>query len=97
MGAYFLYDPVVIGVWYRGIPIQQNVKDNISQDAVVIILGFNLPKVEFSYSYDFTVSELGPASGGTHELALKYKLAIQTGAKHKRKQKFIPCPTFNRK
>jgi len=97
VGAYFLYDPVVIGVWYRGIPIQQNVKDNISQDAVVVILGFNLAQVEFSYSYDFTVSDLGPASGGTHELALKYKLAIQTGAKHKRKQKFIPCPTFNRK
>jgi type IX secretion system PorP/SprF family membrane protein len=97
IGAYFLYDPIVIGVWYRGIPIQQNVKDNISQDAVVIILGFNLAKVEFSYSYDFTVSELGPGSGGTHELALKYKMAIQTSSRHKRKQKFIPCPTFNRK
>jgi len=97
VGAYFLYDPIVIGVWYRGIPVQQNVKDNISQDAVVVILGFNLAQVEFSYSYDFTISDLGPASGGTHELALKYKLAIQTSAKHKRKQKFIPCPTFNRK
>jgi type IX secretion system PorP/SprF family membrane protein len=97
VGAYFLYDPISIGVWYRGIPIQQNVKDNISQDAVVVILGFNLTKFEFSYSYDFTVSELGPGSGGTHELAMKYKLAIQMGGKHKRKQKFIPCPTFNRK
>lgn len=98
VGAYFLYDPVVIGLWYRGIPIQQNVKDNISQDAVVIILGFNLPKIEFSYSYDMTVSELGPGSGGTHELAMKYKLAINTNsARHKKRQKFIPCPTFHSK
>jgi type IX secretion system PorP/SprF family membrane protein len=90
VGAYFLYDPISIGLWYRGIPITQNVKDNISQDAVVVILGFNLERIELSYSYDFTVSELGPTSGGTHELAMKYKLAIV-------KEKFIPCPTFYQK
>jgi type IX secretion system PorP/SprF family membrane protein len=94
VGAYFLYDPISIGLWYRGIPVQQNAKDNISQDAVVVILGFNFTHIEFAYSYDFTVSELGPASGGTHELALKYKLHIYP-SKHKHKQKFIPCPTFN--
>lgn len=97
LGLYFLYDPVMIGVWYRGIPIEQNVKDNISQDAVVIILGFQFEKVEVSYSYDFTVSELGPMAGGTHEVALKYKLGIQMHAKTKKREKFIPCPTFIQK
>jgi type IX secretion system PorP/SprF family membrane protein len=97
IGLHFLYDPVMIGVWYRGIPIQQNVKDNISQDAVVIILGFQFEKVEIGYSYDFTVSELGPISGGAHEIALKYKLGIQMQAKTKKKEKFIPCPTFIKK
>lgn len=95
VGAYFLYDPIVLGVWYRGIPIEQNVKDNISQDAAVLILGFQLPKMEITYSYDFTVSELGPVSGGTHEIALKYKLAISTTSHAKRKGEIIPCPTFN--
>ncbi|NOT73715.1 MAG: type IX secretion system membrane protein PorP/SprF [Cyclobacteriaceae bacterium] len=95
VGAYFLYDPIVMGVWYRGIPIEQNVKDNISQDAAVVILGFQLTKVEVMYSYDFTVSELGPVSGGTHEIALKYKLAIQMNSHAKKREKFIPCPTFN--
>jgi type IX secretion system PorP/SprF family membrane protein len=97
LGLHFLYDPVMIGVWYRGIPIQQNVKDNISQDAVVIILGFQFEKVEIGYSYDFTVSELGPISGGAHEIALKYKLGIQMQAKTKKKEKYIPCPTFIKK
>lgn len=96
VGAYFLYDPIMIGLWYRGIPIEQNVKDNISQDAVVVILGFNLERIELAYSYDFTVSELGPASGGTHEIALKYKVAIVHNPRHKKKEKFIPCPTFTR-
>ena len=96
LGAYFLYEPVVLGVWYRGIPLRQNVNDNLSHDAVVVILGFQMPKVEVTYSYDFTVSELGAISGGTHEIALKYKLAIQMRARtNTRDKKLIPCPTFN--
>jgi type IX secretion system PorP/SprF family membrane protein len=94
IGTYFLYEPVVIGLWYRGIPLKQNVKDNVSHDAVVIILGFQLEKVELSYSYDLTVSELGSSSGGAHELAVKYKLNVAAHAKSKKKEKFIPCPTF---
>jgi type IX secretion system PorP/SprF family membrane protein len=96
LGTYFLYEPVVVGVWYRGIPIQQNTLDNVSQDAVVVVLGFQLTRFEISYSYDLTVSELGPSSGGTHELALKFKVDLATQVKAKKKQKFIPCPTFNK-
>lgn len=94
IGTYFLYEPIVVGLWYRGIPVTQNVKDNISQDAVVIILGFQLSKFDLSYSYDLTVSELGPIAGGAHELALKFKLNVDNPAKSKKKEKFIPCPTF---
>lgn len=97
LGLHFLYDPVMIGLWYRGIPIQQNVNDNISQDAIVLVLGFQFEKLEIGYSYDFTVSELGPMSGGSHEISLKYKLGIQMQAKVKKKEKFIPCPTFIKK
>lgn len=97
LGLHFLYDPVMIGVWYRGIPIKQNVKDNLSRDAVVIVLGFNFEKLEIGYSYDLTVSELGPISGGSHEVALKYKLGIDMHAKAKKKEKYIPCPTFIKK
>lgn len=94
VGTYFFYEPVVVGLWYRGIPVSQNVKDNISQDAVVVILGFQLQKIELSYSYDLTVSELGPLAGGAHEVALKFKVNIDNPAKTKKKEKFIPCPTF---
>jgi type IX secretion system PorP/SprF family membrane protein len=94
LGAYFLYDPLVIGLWYRGIPVKQNVADNVSHDAAVVILGFQLTKFELMYSYDLTVSELGPASGGAHEIAIKYKLNVSSSVKTKKKEKFIPCPTF---
>ena len=97
VGIHFLYDPIMMGVWYRGIPLQQNVRDNISQDAMVVILGFQFEKVELGYSYDFTVSELGPISGGAHEVAIKYKLEMAAQVKTKRKDKFITCPTFIKK
>lgn len=96
VGFSFLYEPIMIGVWYRGIPIQQNVNDNINQDALVLILGFQFQKLEVGYSYDFTVSNLGPISGGTHEVSVRYKLAIRTHEKSKKKERFIPCPTFNK-
>ncbi|HRX01396.1 MAG TPA: type IX secretion system membrane protein PorP/SprF, partial [Cyclobacteriaceae bacterium] len=86
-----------IGLWYRGIPIKQNVVDNMSRDAVVVILGFQFEKIEMGYSYDFTVSELGAISGGTHEVSLQYKLDIQTQTRSKKKQRYIPCPTFNKR
>ena len=95
IGAYFLYEPIVVGLWYRGIPIQQEVKDHMSRDAVVVILGFQLPKLEIMYSYDLTVSDLGSTSGGTHEIALKYKLEIVHNANTKKRGKLIPCPTFH--
>ncbi|MEQ8302117.1 MAG: type IX secretion system membrane protein PorP/SprF [Cyclobacteriaceae bacterium] len=97
VGAYFLYDPVVIGLWYRGIPVKENTVGNLSQDAAVVILGFQFDQFELTYSYDFTISELGPISGGTHEVALQYKVSIQTNSRSKKKQKYIPCPTFNKK
>lgn len=97
LGLHFLYDPVMLGVWYRGIPVQQNVKDNLSQDAIVVVLGFHFQKLEIGYSYDFTVSELGPGSGGSHEVAVKYLLDFALQGKTKKKEKFIPCPSFIKK
>lgn len=96
LGTYFYYEPVVIGLWYRGIPIQQNLKDNISHDAVVVVLGFQLESVELSYSYDVTVSELGPISGGAHEVGVKFKVELATQVKKRKRERFIPCPTFGK-
>lgn len=95
LGTYFFYEPVVVGLWYRGIPVQQNAKDNISQDAVVVVLGFQLSNVEVSYSYDVTVSELGPISGGAHEIGLKFKIELATQVKKRKRERYIPCPTFS--
>jgi type IX secretion system PorP/SprF family membrane protein len=94
LGLHFLYEPVMIGLWYRGIPIKQNAIENVSQDAMAIILGMQFSYLEIGYSYDFTISELGPIAGGAHEVSLQYRFDIEMSRKVKKKDKFIPCPTF---
>jgi type IX secretion system PorP/SprF family membrane protein len=97
VGAYLLYEPIIFGLWFRGIPLLKNTDNNPRRDAAVIILGFQLNRFEIVYSYDFTISELGPVSGGAHEIAMKYRFEIAAHSKTKKPQKFIPCPTFIRK
>lgn len=96
VGLHFMYSPIMIGAWYRGIPIQQNAKDNTSQDALVLILGMQFDNLEIGYSYDFTISELSAVSGGAHEVSVKYSIDIAIRNKTKHKDKFIPCPTFTK-
>ena len=61
---------------------------------VPLILGMQFNAMELGYSYDFTISDLGNVSGGAHEFSIRYDLDVMTRSKIKRKDKFIPCPTF---
>lgn len=94
LGLHFLYDPIMIGLWYRGIPLKQNVEDRVNQDAVVIILGLRFKNLDVGYSYDFTTSQLNLLSGGAHEVSIKYEFETFRRDKVRKRDKFIPCPTF---
>jgi len=94
IGFQFNYNPIMVGLFYRGIPIQQNEADNMSHDAVAFMFGLEFDKWDLAYSYDITVSELGVNAGGAHELSLMYNLTVQKRRRIKRKEKFVPCPTF---
>lgn len=96
-GAYLLYEPIIFGLWYRGIPLRHTANKSPNQDAAVIILGFQFLRFDLTYSYDFTISSLGPVSGGAHEIAIKYHVDLGVHQKAKKKDKFIPCPSFIRK
>ncbi len=95
LGFHFLYEPVMVGFWYRGLPLKQSVDDNVNQDAAVLSLGMRLNTFELSYSYDFTISRFSTASGGAHEVAVIYHFEASVNpGKVRRKDKLIPCPTF---
>jgi type IX secretion system PorP/SprF family membrane protein len=92
VGFNWHYNPISAGLWYRGLHVTNEGDDSFTRDALIFIFGLTLPDFDVNYSYDFTVSGLGADSGGAHEISLIFNFEVKL--KKKRKEKFIPCPTF---
>lgn len=94
LGINLVYDPVLIGLWYRGLPIDRNYAGKINQDALIFMLGLNLKGLEIGYSYDLSISEMTGHSGGSHEISIVYQFQGLNPRKVRRKDKFLPCPNY---
>lgn len=87
LGFYWNYEPIVLGIWYRGIPL---IKHNKINDAIVFLVGYKTDRYNIGYSYDFTTSKLITSSGGAHEISLSFTFSKPD--KRKRTKKMVPCP-----
>lgn len=94
VGLHFNYNPIMVGLWYRGIPVQKNASQRINHDAITGLFGLRFKEIDIGYSYDFTISQLGFASGGAHELSMIYHFDVYKKTRKRRNEKFIPCPTW---
>ena len=74
--------PLLMGFGYRGLP-----PDGV--DALIVTVGVAFNNIAFGYSYDFTVSKLGAATGGSHEITLR--IEFNEGGKNQQRSE-IPCP-----
>ncbi|GAA5036873.1 hypothetical protein GCM10011506_32560 [Marivirga lumbricoides] len=93
LGINWHYNPISAGVWYRGVPFGKAENSNIyDRDALIFMFGLKFPDFEVGYSYDFTISDIGDASGGAHEISIVYDFVAKF--KKKRKERFLPCPSF---
>ncbi len=54
------------------------------QDAIVGMFGMKFNSLEFSYSYDMTMSNIKTYSNGSHEIHLIYRLEKQNGLKSRK-------------
>lgn len=99
IGVNYHIDPVSVGVFYRGKPFQKSVINSITQDAVILALGMYFKNFNIGYSYDFTVSELGTASGGAHEVSLIYEFSSKPAGRSVKKNTslFLARPSTVRK
>jgi type IX secretion system PorP/SprF family membrane protein len=92
MGTYFIYQYLMTGVWYRGIPFKKYQSDLQNNEAIVGLVGLMFRSLSVSYSYDFTVSRLKPAAArGAHEINITY---VPKPSKRVKTMKRLPCPTF---
>ena len=93
LGIYLLYDHLITGVWYRGIPLFKHYRKHLqNNESFVALIGWRINALSISYSYDITLSKLAPVNtGGSHEINVTY---IFRKTKKNKVTKKIPCPDF---
>ncbi len=90
LGLYFYKDPIIFGVWYRGIPLVTSQ----AGDAIIGLIGIKTKQLHIGYSYDFTISSLIGSTGGAHEISLVYEFNNLSLGQLKKRIRAIPCPEF---
>ncbi len=90
IGLYYYKDPLIFGLWYRGIPLVTSQ----AGDAIIGLVGIKTSQLHIGYSYDFTISNLISSSAGAHEVSLVYEFTSFTIGSQKKRIRAIPCPEF---
>jgi len=96
VGTYLTLAPLVIGVWYRNIPIGLPTVEKLdTRESMTGLIGFRKDKFAIGYSYDFTLSNLAP-SGGAHEITLSYVFGFNLfpNKYDKSLSRSLACPKF---
>ncbi len=95
VGVYWLKTPLVLGIWYRGIPLLKSYQAGyMNNDALILLAGYRFKDVQLGYSYDFTISRLISSTGGAHEISIMYEFLQDKRLKKKRRKVMVPCPKF---
>jgi len=92
IGTYIQRGPAMVGIWYRGLGgFKPDESGRPSSSAIALMVGVEVDKYRFGYSYDMDISRLSGTSGGAHEISLVVELP--------RKQKYgkarqLPTPRY---
>lgn len=92
LGLYFTWEPVIFGLWYRGIPVKVAEESITNSESLVFMFGITKKKLTIGYSFDYTISGLGIASGGAHEVSIAYTFKWGDPRKPSRDVRELKCP-----
>ena len=92
IGLYYNYSPIIVGLWYRGIPLKSYEKDFNNHESLIVLIGLEYSnQLRIGYSYDITISKLTMSSGGSHEISVIYEWPKKRKQSYRRR---IACPKF---
>jgi type IX secretion system PorP/SprF family membrane protein len=94
LGINWAYQPLWVGAYYRGLPLLNSVEGINNQDALILLLGLSTPYFNFGYTYDWSLSRIVSATGGSHEVSLTIMWDRPEPRRKKKKQRALPCPVF---
>lgn len=91
IGVYLTLEPVILGTWYRGLPVGgfQNTRNS---EALIVMFGLVMGRTTMAYSFDYTLSDLGIDTGGAHEISIKYAFNLNDPRKPPREVRELKCP-----
>lgn len=94
IGAAFQYHELILGGWYRGIPLKKYQSTIQNNESMVLSLGYIFDNLRCTYSYDAVVSKLSGNANprGAHELNIT--LLLPNPKSGPRPMKTLPCPSF---
>ncbi|MFT6216037.1 MAG: type IX secretion system PorP/SprF family membrane protein [Roseivirga sp.] len=91
VGFFLHLEPINLGLQYRGLP-HKKFENFPNNEALVFTFGVTKDDFNFGYSFDYTLSDLGVAAGGAHEISIAYFLQLGKPLKVPRDKWRIPCP-----
>ncbi|MEO9476536.1 MAG: type IX secretion system membrane protein PorP/SprF [Cyclobacteriaceae bacterium] len=91
LGVYFTLEPILIGLWYRGIPLE-SLRGIANNEAIIGMVGVSKNDLTLGYSFDYTISDLGIGSGGAHEISISYAFSLANPRKPARDVRELRCP-----
>ncbi|MBL4651613.1 MAG: type IX secretion system membrane protein PorP/SprF [Flavobacteriales bacterium] len=96
IGMYFTQEPLIFGLWYRGIPgLKEYDVGYANNDAIIAMAGAKMQSIRVAYSYDLTISRLLTNTAGSHEISLTWEYETEHNRRKKRRQRFlVPCAKF---
>ena len=90
LGVYMTLEPIIFGLWYRGVPIN-SLEGFPNNESIIAMVGLTYKNFAMGYSFDYTISNLGIDSGGAHEVSLTYTFTL-TPHKPSKEVRSQKCP-----
>jgi len=95
LGFNYYFQPLMLGLWYRGLPLRPAAGDNMNQDAIALLTGLHFKAFTVGYSYDYNLNNLRGRPGGSHEISLIIQPPATRQFKRKYRGKdYIDCPAY---
>jgi len=91
LGAFVTLDPLLMGVWYRGVPVKK-VDGVANSESLVFMIGLQQERTTIGYSFDYTISDLGIGTGGAHEISFTYSFSLADPSKPPIDVRRLRCP-----
>lgn len=83
LGMYFSKAQFMAGTYFR--------QNSVNTDALIVLIGFRLPKTRVGFSYDATTSDARPGARQSYEVSLAFELKKRAP---KKRLKEVKCPEF---